>query len=308
MLKLDRISFYRGEKQILSDISFQLKKGETIGIVGPSGIGKSTLLKIAAGKLDPQHGEILFHKKKIKRAVDSLIPGVEDIQLLNQDFELDLYHTVEENLRLQAMHLSKKECAEMVEEMVELLELSAIRKLAAHNISGGEQQRLALGRALCKEPQILLLDEPFAHLDIHIKIKLTHYLKELQRIRKTSFILVSHNGAEIMSLSNRILYINEGKIKREASPESFYFSPETHEEGLFFGELNNIKLNRKEHLFRPTEFSLEATEKHTIPLAVVFKKDYFAGAFYENHFKHQRQTLVLYSTEKLTHVETIFIK
>jgi ABC-type Fe3+/spermidine/putrescine transport system ATPase subunit len=308
MLKLDKITFYRGDKLIFSDVSFALKKGETLGIVGPSGIGKSTLLKIAAGKLDPQHGEILFHKKKIKRAVDSLIPGVDDIQLVNQDFELDLYHTVEENLRVQAMHLSKNECSEMVEEMLELLELSAIRNHVAHTISGGEQQRLALGRALCKEPQILLLDEPFAHLDIHIKIKLTHYLKELQRIRKMSFILVSHNGAEIMSLSDRILYINEGKIKREAKPESFYFEPISFEEGLFFGELNNLKINRKVHLFRPTEFSLVATEKYNIPLAVVFKKHYFAGAFYENHFKYQRQTLVLYSPEKLTYVETIFIQ
>jgi iron(III) transport system ATP-binding protein len=307
MLTLKHVSFGYGDDEQLHDISFTIKKGETIGIVGPSGGGKSTLLKLMAGHLDPLQGTTTFEKKKLPKASQVLIPGHEDIQLVNQDYKLDVYHTVRENLFVQAMHLPKNEAHALVDETLDFLELTHLSNQKAISISGGEQQRLALGRALCKEPKILLLDEPFAHLDVHLRYSLTHYLKKLQKVRKTGLVLVSHNGQEIMQFSDRIFYLESGKIQREGNATDFYNFPTNKREGLYFGELNAVHFQRKEVLFRPHAYALELTEKYTRELVVTFKQSYFAGFYIENHFVHKKETLIVYSQVPLKHVEKIYI-
>lgn len=306
MLKIKQIHFKR-EKEILSGVSFNLKSSSILGLVGPSGAGKSTLLKIIAGLLDADQGEVILGKERVFGLSFRLIPGHPEIQLVNQDFDLDLYHTVRENLLVKANYLPNDVCQELIDELLELLELTSLQNKQAIFLSGGEQQRLALGRSLAKEPEVILLDEPFAHMDAHLRNRISDYLLKLKKIRKTSFMLVTHDGEEVLSLADRILFFNDGEILRIDTPENFYFDPSSEFEGLFFGDLNAVVIDRKKILFRPIEFDLNVKETD-IPLEVKFIKSVFFGAYYKNYFvTKKKESIILNHRESLSHVQKIAI-
>lgn len=306
MLKIRNIHFAR-HKSILSGIDFDLKPGQILGLVGPSGAGKSTLLKIIAGLLDADSGTVKLGKEQIVGPKNLLIPGHPEVQLVNQDFELDLFHTVRENIVLKANYLPKNECNELVDELLDIFELNHLTQQIAKTLSGGEQQRLALARALAMEPKVILLDEPFAHVDAHLKSRISNYLMALKKIRKTIFILVTHDGQEVLSLADQIAFFSDGKIQRVDIPEAFYFSPTDAYEGLFFGDLNVIKRNKKQLLFRPREFSLDL-ESEGEEIEIKFVRKSFCGPYYQNFFKvGKKETIVLYHKESLEYVHKIKI-
>ena len=306
MLKIRNIHFSR-HKSILSGINLDLKPGQILGLVGPSGAGKSTLLRIIAGLLDADLGTVKLGKEQIAGPKNLLIPGHPEIQLVNQDFELDLFHTVRENIVLKANYLPKIECNELVDELLDIFELNHLSEQIAKTLSGGEQQRLALARALAMEPKVILLDEPFAHVDAHLKSRISNYLMALKKIRKTIFILVTHDGQEVLNLADKIAFFSDGKIQRIDFPEAFYFEPKDAYEGLFFGDLNQIKRQKKQILFRPTEFSLDLdSEGEEIELKFIRKS--FCGPYYQNFFKvGKKETIVLYYKEPLDYVQKIKI-
>lgn len=306
MLKVRGVNFKRG-REILSGIDLDLKQGQVIGLVGPSGAGKSTLLKIIAGLLDADTGTVYLGKQRVVGPGYRLIPGHPEVRLVNQDFALDLYHTVRENLLVQANYLPNAECNELVDEILSILDLEALSQQQAIYLSGGEQQRLALGRALAKEPKVILLDEPFSQIDAHLKYRISDYLMRLKKIRKTAFILVTHDGQEALNLADKILFFDEGKIQRADTPEAFYFQPRSAFEGLFFGDLNTIRIDKKEFSFRPTEFSLDLSDNAML-LDVKFVRKSFSGPYFQNYFvTNKKEKIVLYHKEALENVEKIAI-
>ena len=138
---------------------------------------------------------------------------------MNQDFKLDNYHSVVENIKEQVLYLPTAIRNKWVDEILEVLELDDIRDQKAHTLSGGEKQRLAIGRAIAKEPKLLLLDEPFSHLDGRMRSKLIRYLGELKSIRKMAIILVSHDGTELLGLSDKVYHLKNGQaIRKDHSP------------------------------------------------------------------------------------------
>ena len=162
---------------VLHDLTFEVAAGSIVGIVGPSGGGKSSLLKIIAGLLDANSGEVTWRNQRVKGPADQLVPGHPEIQLVNQDFGLDIYHTVEENVVQKMLYLPNDVRKQFSEELLDLVELTHLRSQQAIHLSGGEQQRLAIARSLAVEPEVILLDEPFAHLDAHLKVRIGNYLK-----------------------------------------------------------------------------------------------------------------------------------
>ena len=292
------------ERSVLSSISLDLKAGEIIGIVGKSGAGKTSLLKIIAGFLEPTAGKVTFDGEKVIGPATKLVPGHPEIQLVNQDFHLDTYHTVEENIREQILYLPLKLRDQLVEELLHLMELTTLRKQKATTLSGGEQQRLAIARALACEPKIILLDEPFVHLDGKLRAKLIHYLLKLQAIRKTSFMLVSHDGAEILSLCSVIYYMKNGKFVRKASPKDFYYKPKTLDEAKLFGPINKVLLNGKRIIFRPDEYEIHPEGI----LQLTFQTSLFTGVVYQNYFTTEnKENILLYSLKAMDHDQKINI-
>lgn len=292
---------------ILKGISLEVAKGEIIGIAGQSGAGKTSLLKIIAGLTDATEGTVLLEGKRVVGPAMKLIPGHPEIQLVNQDFNLDIYQTTEENIKGKILYLPQIMQEQFTEELLELVELSHAKKRLAHTLSGGEQQRLAIARALALEPKILLLDEPFVHLDSQLKIRLISYLTELKSVRNMSIIIVSHNSEELLSLTDQIAYLKDGKIKRIASPSDFYYHYKTAAEARMFGLINQLTVEGKSVHFRPDEYEINTSETPEIPLQ--YSRSIFMGSYFLNEFiTDKKKKIVLLHQAQLNDVRGINIR
>jgi iron(III) transport system ATP-binding protein len=291
---------------VLRNIDLQAEAGTIIGLVGPSGGGKSSFLKIVAGLLDADSGEVYWNGQRVKGPSEQLVPGHADIQLVNQDFGLDAYHTVEQNIVQKMLYLPNDVRSKFTEELLDLVELTPLRKHQAIYLSGGEQQRLAIARALAVEPELLLLDEPFAHLDAHLKVRIGNYLKVLSEVRGTTCVLVSHEGQDVLQWCSTIHFIDDGVIQRSGTPQEFYFAPVSAYEALFFGEINEYTDETGERvLFRPNEYEVSVPGNG---ISVRFTGSYFAGVYRRNIFCTDRgETLVLFGQEPMENVRTIRI-
>lgn len=309
ILKVENISFsYPSKKQVFNQISFQLLPGEIISIIGPSGTGKSTLLKCLAGQLSLDEGEVYIEGDKLIDPKELLKPGHPEIALVNQLFELDDYFTAYENISNHLHHLPQEEREKFTLELLEVFELKEVADLKSKNISGGEKQRLSMACALAKEPRCLLLDEPFVHFDVHLHKKIGTYLRKLVEIRKMGVILVTHNGEEALSWSDRILLMREGKITNTYTPHQAYFKPKNLFEGRFFGELNSIYIEGNQVLFRPISFSETPNDNFSRKVEVDFVDSYFRGVFYANYFKIRKgKEIVLYSKNELSNTKVIYV-
>lgn len=276
-------------KTVLGNLSFELNEGEILVIVGKSGEGKSTLLKIIAGLMDADSGEVKFREKKVSGPSGQLIPGHSEIKLVNQDFALDLYHTVEENIRIKILHHTSEVISEITEELLEVMGLTKLRLQKAHLLSGGEQQRLALARTLANEPDVILLDEPFVHLDPPTRQRIEQYVGEMRNKWRSSIILVTHDGKEAMTWGDRIAFMSGGNIKRMDSAEEFYNNPKSLDEAHFFGEINLIDFEGKTIMFRPNAYTL--SEDKGIEINIY--RSVFQGTHYVNYGKTRREEDVL---------------
>lgn len=305
MLRADGLKLYFG-RNVLDGLSMEVPKGQIVGIVGPSGGGKSSLLKIIAGMLEPASGSVYWNSSRVKGPSEVLVPGHPDIQLVNQDFGLDNYHTVEQNIVQKMLYLPNDVRDRFTNELLELVELTDLKAQQAIHLSGGEQQRLSIARALAAEPDLLLLDEPFAHLDVHLKERIGRYLKQLSERRGTTCILVSHEGQDMLQWCEKIHFMRNGKIERSGSPQAFYFQPKSSYEALFFGEINELNSNNESVLFRPVEYEIAETGEG---IPVTFVAAAFAGAYWRNFVcTNQGEELVLFAPQSLKDVRAIRIR
>jgi ABC-type sulfate/molybdate transport systems ATPase subunit len=261
MIKLTNLGVKK-DRWILKGIDLDVPNGMILGVIGRSGAGKSTLLRAIAGLTDHHEGDIIAGGLTIKGPSLKLVPGFDEVQLVDQDFALDPYHTVEENLRERVLNLTLQERDEKVEEMLHLLELEDIRSLKATLISGGEKQRLAIGRALLTEPKVLLLDEPFVHLDTRIRLKIERYIADLKNRNDMTIVIVSHNGEELLSVAERVLHIEDGTIRRIDDTLNLYYKPDDKRQGELLGLLNKLSVNGEAHLFRPNQYELDPNGEH----------------------------------------------
>lgn len=305
MLEVKNVFLEYG-REILHDVSFQLNQGSFLGIVGKSGGGKSSLLKIIGGYLTPLEGSVCQNGIKLPNSNELLVPGYTNIALVHQDFGLDPYHTVKENIREKVLHLREAHQAELIDQMLNLLDLTHITEQQAIKLSGGEQQRLSIARALVSEADLILLDEPFVHLDSIMRRKLFLYLQEMRKARNTSFIIVTHNGEELLGLTDRVIYLSNGRIKRTARPDVFYSKPMSIMEAEFFGPVNSVRLNGKQILFRPDQYVLVNNGGQMIELT--FEACFKQGPIYHNFFLTLKGVkILLFSFESMETVNCIYV-
>lgn len=308
MFKAENISFqFSNGKQVFNQLNFTLKKGEILSIVGPSGAGKSTLLKCISAKLQLDEGSMFIDGEKIKGPKEKLLEGNSEIAIIDQSFDHDEYFSVEENISGQLHHLPIDTRNKFVNELLAVFQLTDLRSQKSGKLSGGEQQRLSMACALAKEPKLLLLDEPFVHMDVHLLSSIGKYIKKLAKLRSLMVILVTHQGEDALSWSDKIFFFKSGKIKSRYTPEKAYFKPKTLYEGLFFGELNSVYVENKQLLFRPHEYSLKPT-KGSEEIAVTFEYSEFRGHYLANYFKmNNNKSLVLYAKCELSVQKVVYV-
>ena len=276
-------------RKILDSISLELHSGQCVALLGESGAGKSTLLKILAGQLNADKGKVLYKGKVLRDPREQLIRGHREIKLVNQDFDLDLFHNVEENLRIKLVGYVENVKQDLIDEILDVVELKKFGKRQVRNLSGGEQQRLALARAIIQEPDVLLLDEPFVHLDSGLKMRIEHFIKSKIRLWESGVILVTHDGREAMTWADVVIYLNQGKIQRVDTPANFYNQPRNLNEALQFGHINVITVQKKKLMFRPNAYHI--CESDGLELNKVYSK--FLGTHYEQWYVSPKKEEVL---------------
>lgn len=332
IVKLDNISKVYGEKTIIKNFNLDVYEGEILTFLGPSGCGKTTILRMISGLESPTSGKIYIDGEDMEgvEAMDRVVNTIFQSYALFP--HLSIYDNIAFGLKMKKE--SKKNIQKKVKEMLKLVNLEGYENRFPSELSGGEQQRVAIARALVNNPKVLLLDEPLSALDKKLKKQMRVELKELQKKLGITFIYVTHDQSEALSLSDRILLMKKGKIIQLSTPYELYEHPKTKfaadfigDANIFVGQITNIKgdlasvviddfvitLKNDNYqngdkvtiVIRPENMNVITTDKDYNILNVRMKQFSYDGAYYtvfvETNFKKDLKLLL--TKEKFEHIK-----
>lgn len=236
---LDKINISFNNEPVLKDLSLRIKEGEFVTLLGPSGCGKTTTLRIIAGFLSPDGGDVFFKGKRINN-VPAYKRGVNTIFQKYALFpHLNVYENVAFGLRIQ--NKSESEIKKKVIEMLKMVNLSTYINRNINSLSGGQQQRVAIARALANNPKVLLLDEPLGALDLKLRKDMQTELKNIHQQTGITFILVTHDQEEALSMSDTVVVMDKGRIQQIGTPKDIYNEPKNAFVADFIGESNIVE-------------------------------------------------------------------
>lgn len=317
--QLHSVSKIYHSQWVVKDISFALAKGEIFGLLGESGSGKSTLLRIAAGLLDADEGHVSLQGQPLRPASDQLIPGHPDIKIVHQDYNLSAPLSVRENINYALRYYEKAYRDERVDELLQLCQLEAVAEHPAKSLSGGEKQRTAIARALAEEAKVLLLDEPFAHLDLPNRHRLTDTIRELAEQTGIACIFVTHDANDALSLSSRMGILHHGNLIQIGTPESIYHFPADAYAAELTGEVNILNVDFFKNpvgsystlpdgriAVRPEKCILSASPT-IYGVEAVVKRIVFEGSHYKFYLQAGAQLLKVYHHEVLPLEKSVFV-
>jgi ABC-type sulfate/molybdate transport systems ATPase subunit len=278
MLIVYQVSFNYAEQNILKLINFELQPFQNLAIIGESGCGKSTLLKLIYGLLDPKKGTIFWNNQKITGPKYNLVPGMEFIKYLAQDFDLMPYISVAENIGKHLSNFYPEEKKTRIIELLKVIDMEDFYDTPTKNLSGGQKQRVALAQVLALQPQLLLLDEPFSHIDNFRKHKLRRNLFHYLAKRKITCILATHDSNDVLSFAHKTMIMKNGFITRLENTNKTYLEPNNIYEASLFGDVNYIdskyfKTSNFNNLYYPHQ--LKVVEKSLLKVEII--NHYFMG-------------------------------
>lgn len=285
MLEIKDISFTYTDTPIIENVSFTIKKGQNTAIIGESGCGKSTLLKLIYGLYNLDSGTITYNDKPILGPKYNLVPGEDYIKYLAQDFDLMPYITVEENVGKFLSNMYPDQKKARVQELLEMVEMTAFAKVKAKFLSGGQQQRVALARVLALEPEIILLDEPFSQIDSFRKNSLRRNLFRYLKDKGVTCIIATHDSTDALSFSDETIVIQHGKVMAKGDSKSLYENPANKYIASLFGEVNELNLSQLIAL-EDDEDALLLLYPHQLKVVdnaimkAIVKQCYFKGSHY----------------------------
>ena len=251
-LSLKNISKKYKDKEILKNISFDIKEGELVCILGPSGCGKTTLLNIIGGFVSDFSGDVLLSNENI----NNIPPEKREIATVFQSYGLFTHKNVIDNgsYGLKLLKIDKNMRGKRARDMLEKVGLAGYEKKKIKELSGGEQQRVAIARSMVLNPKLLLLDEPLSNLDVHLRDVMRKEIKRIQKQFGVTMIIVTHDQEDAFKLADRVIVINEGHIEQIGTPEELYKKPKNNFISSFIGENNIIDENL---IIRPEEISIK---------------------------------------------------
>ena len=250
-VELKNINKTYGSYQASRNVNFGIEKGKLIGLLGPSGSGKTTILRMIAGLENPDSGEIIIDGK----VVNDVPASERGIGFVFQNYALFRYMTVYDNVAfgLKVQKVDRKTIDTRVRELVKLVGLEGLEKRYPSQLSGGQRQRVAFARALAPNPQVLLLDEPFAAIDAKIRQELRSWLKEMIEKLGITSIFVTHDQDEAIEVADEIIITNAGQIEQKGTPVEVYKNPETAFTASFFGQPSVLDNADDFHTFTQAE-------------------------------------------------------
>lgn len=250
-VELKNINKNFGDYKASDNVNFGVEKGKLIGLLGPSGSGKTTILRMIAGLETPDSGDIIIDGVR----VNDLAASKRGIGFVFQNYALFRYMTVYDNIAfgLRVQKADKKKIDERVRELIKLIGLEGLEKRYPSQLSGGQRQRVAFARALAPNPQLLLLDEPFAAIDAKVRKELRSWLREMIEKLGVTSIFVTHDQDEAIEVADEIIITNKGRIEQTGKPIEIYHNPKTAFTASFFGETTFVDDYSKFHNFEHIE-------------------------------------------------------
>lgn len=304
MLKVQNISFSYHDKKTIQKVSFDLEKGKNAAVIGESGCGKSTLLKLIYGLYDLGSGEISWNNNVVLGPKFNLIPGMENMKYLAQDFDLMPFISVAENIGKYLSNTNINKKRSRIVELLALVEMTDFYAVKAQFLSGGQMQRVALARVLASEPELLLLDEPFSHIDNFRKNslcrKLFRYLKEKQ----ITTIFATHDSLDVLSYADEVLVLKEGKIMERGMPKNIYENPKNKYTASLFGDVNEIKMDNQTRLIYPHQLII--VDRSDLKVEVI--SSYFVGSYYLIESNYEKGKLFFESKKAIPIGSKIYLK
>ena len=269
-----------GEERALDGATLAVAEGEFVVVLGPTGAGKTTLLRAVAGLEEPDAGSI----RLAGRDAAGLAPAERDVALVFQNFSLYPSRTVRENLafplRAPGRGLATTEIEERIAWAAKLLSIEKLLDRSARKLSGGEMQRVAIGRAIVRRPRLFLMDEPLSNLDAKLREELRVELRELARSLGTPVLWVTHDAAEALTMADRVVVLSEGKVLQDARPEDVYFRPASPRVARLLGipPMNVLVARREDGWWVATDGSrmVEAADGPLGPATIGFRPEHAA--------------------------------
>ncbi|WP_159022182.1 ABC transporter ATP-binding protein [Formosa sp. L2A11] len=311
MLQVQNISFGYDTKTILENISFSVKQGEQLSIIGESGSGKSTLLKLLYGTYDLPEGDVYWKEQAILGPKFNLVIGYDFMKYVSQEFDLMPFISVKENIGKFLSNFFPEEKDRRATELIELVDLVEFTDVKVKLLSGGQKQRVALARAIARQPEIILLDEPFSHIDNFQKQTLRRNLFKYLKEKNITCVVATHDREDVLPYADQMIVLNNGKIIAYDTPKNLYKTPEKPLIASFFDEFNTMKAS---------DLALESSEEtvfvyaHELELSknadlkVKIKSNYFRGNIYLIEAEYRSKSIFLYHKTELKIDKNVMIK
>lgn len=313
LLKIQNLSRSFEDKKAVNHISFTLEKGEILAILGESGSGKTTLLHLIGGFQEPDEGVLLLEDKRITPPSEKLIAGHPDIKLVRQDYGLFPNISIRENIAYALRYYEENYRNKRIDKLLKLSRLDKVQSHLPREVSGGEQQRAVIVRAIAEQPKLLLLDEPFSHLDAVNKRKLKVEILRLIKAEEVSCIFVTHDVSDAYGMADYLAIMRKGKILQSDVPQKVYQHPMNQYVAEITGEVNVVSQewlkgigieNTSTVFIRPEKIAVSPLSN--IRAKVLSLK--FLGNYYEVLIKTGEQELKMFSFEPLKAGEEIGIE
>lgn len=288
LVRLEGVSKVYGNHAVIPPLDLSIRDGEFLTLLGPSGCGKTTILRMIAGLESPSSGRIVLDGEDITY----LPPYKRDVNTVFQNYALFPHMTVEENISfgLRMKGVPSDEAKRRIDRVLSLIRLENLRKRYPSQMSGGQQQRVAIARALVNNPKILLLDEPLGALDYQLRKTLQIELKDLQAELGVTFVFVTHDQEEALTMSDRIVIIDNGVIQQDDVPDVVYHRPINSFVAEFIGESNFFDIQGRCLMLRPEKLNLCA-------------EDDLSGSHPAPHYFGTVDDVIFYGT-----IDKVFIK
>lgn len=304
MLQANEICFSYQDKLVLKNISFSLTRGKNLAIIGESGCGKSTLLKLIYGLHDLDEGQIFWNETEVLGPKFHLIPGMPFMKYLAQDFDLMPFITVAENVGKYLSNFFPEDKQARISELLEIVEMTEYANVKAKFLSGGQMQRVAIARVLALEPEVLLLDEPFSHIDNFrknsLRRKLFGYLKE----QKITCVVATHDSTDVLAFADEVAIIKDGEIIESGIPKFIYDNPKNRYVASLFGDVNEIKIDGGLKFVYPHQLKVSINSDFKVEIV----NSYFRGSHYLIEAKFENQTVFFENDDLIENGEVVCLK
>ena len=272
MLSITDVSFRYNDRAVINNVSAIVNSGDCLAVVGESGCGKSTLLKLIFGQMDVDRGAISWHNQPILGPKNKLVVGHDFMKYVAQEFDLMPYTTVSENIGDHLSNFYPEEKKRRTAELIAVVELTPFAKTKVKHLSGGQKQRVALAQALANTPEIILLDEPFSHIDNFKKQSLRRSVFKYLKEKNITCIVATHDKEDVLGLADKMIVLHDNKVLVNDAPQALYKDPKTPLIASFFGEYNVIN---KEIVYAN---QLKVVAKSNLKAVVI--QSYYKGHYY----------------------------